>query len=142
MFKATQAIYDELKGKEGLKVFVEENERSSEVYLNFSLERGGGYRIRFISNDDDNDVKVRVYALAKVPKNKMTKVLKLVNQLNSEYRFLKFVVDDDDDLNVCYDFFVDAQRPELTVEVVIMCYVHMIDEVYPQIMSTIWVDDE
>ena len=58
MFAATKRIYDKLRAMEGLKVFTEENEKSSEVWLQFPIKNGGDYRIKFICIDNDNDVAV------------------------------------------------------------------------------------
>ncbi len=63
MHQATRAIYEALTRVDGLKPFTEDNEKFSEVWLQFGLDAGGNYRIRFISTDEDNDVSIRVNKL-------------------------------------------------------------------------------
>ena len=103
MFAATKRIYNALKAKEGLKVFTEENEKSSEVWLQFPVKNGGNYRIKFISTDNDNDVAVRVFGLLRVDDTQKAKILEALNALNVKYRYVKFCCDNDGDVNIEYD---------------------------------------
>ena len=138
MFKATQAIYDTLSAsKLELKVFTEETEHSSCVWLQFSIKNGPSYRIRFISTDDDSDVAVRVFALVSVGQGKASKVLPVINELNTKYRFVKFVLDHDNDINVEYDFPVSTVRVENSAEEIILRFTKIIDETYMQLMQVV-----
>ncbi len=138
MFKATKAIYDELTKEENLKVFVEEDEDRSYVWLQFGIKNGGSYRIRFISNDDDNDVSVRVYGLLSVEGEQKEKVFPALNTLNNKYRFVKFVMDDDGDINIEYDFTVRSVAPEKSAEEIVIRIVKIVDEAYPVLMRAMW----
>ena len=140
MFKATREIYEALKLEEGLKVFTEDFEKSSAVWLQFAVENGGTYRIYLISQDDDNDVEVRVFELAQISEEKKPRLLKLINELNCEYRFTKFTIDEDGDLNIAYDFPVDGENPAACACELVTRFVHIIDEAYPRIMRALWVD--
>ena len=140
MFKATREIYEALKKEEGLKAFTEDFEKSSAVWLQFAVKNGGTYRIHLISQDDDNDVEVRVFELAQISEEKKPRMLKLINELNCEYRFTKFTVDEDGDLNVAYDFPVDGENPAACACELVMRFVHIIDEAYPRIMRVLWAD--
>ena len=62
-----------------------------------------GFIVQYLSRDDDNDVSVRVYRLLRSVSNKAS-ALVACNFLNNKYRFVKFVLDDDDDLNLELDF--------------------------------------
>ena len=51
VYKMTKKIYDWLQeNKPSLKVFIDEREKSSNVWLQFGIKNGGSYRIRFISS--------------------------------------------------------------------------------------------
>ncbi len=139
MFRATRLIYDELKQADsGYKVFTEENDRSSRVWLQWGIDNGPNYRIQFISTDDDSDVSVRVYGLVNVTEAQKSKLVMACNELNSKYRFVKFVIDKDLDLNVEYDFPVDTISVESCAEEIMLRFVKIIREAYPELMRAIW----
>ncbi len=138
MFAATKRIYSALKAKEGLKVFTEENEKSSEVWLQFPVKNGGNYRIKFISTDNDNDVAVRVFGLLRVDDTQKAKILEALNALNVKYRYVKFCCDNDGDVNIEYDYPVRSENPENSAEEIVIRFVKIIDDAYPQLMHALW----
>ena len=139
MFKATQAIYSALKAsKLELKVFTDENEAQSFVWLQFTAKNGSPYRIQFISRDDDNDVAVRIFSLIHVESSQIEKVLPAINAVNSKFRYTKFVIDNDGDINVEYDFLVRAANVEECAEEIVIRFVKIIDEAYPVLMHALW----
>jgi len=138
MFKATRAIYDALKTRDNLKVFTEENERSSEVWLQFTVDNGSPYRIKFISTDDDNDVAVRVFALIQVKEEKKPQVINVLNELNAKFRYAKFCCDSDGDVNIEYDYPVSASNPSESAHEILIRFVKIIDEAYPSLMRALW----
>lgn len=138
MFAATKRIYNALKAKEGLKVFTAENEKSSEVWLQFPVKNGGNYRIKFISTDDDNDVAVRVFGLLRVDDTQKAKILEALNALNVKYRYVKFCCDNDGDVNIEYDYPVRSENPENSAEEIVIRFVKIIDDAYPQLMHALW----
>ena len=138
MFAATKRIYSAVKAKEGLKVFTEENEKSSEVWLQFPVKNGGNYRIKFISTDNDNDVAVRVFGLLRVDDTQKAKILEALNALNVKYRYVKFCCDNDGDVNIEYDYPVRSENPENSAEEIVIRFVKIIDDAYPQLMHALW----
>ena len=138
MFAATKRIYDKLRAMEGLKVFTEENEKSSEVWLQFPVKNGGNYRIKFISTDNDNDVAVRVFGLLRVDDTQKAKILEALNALNVKYRYVKFCCDNDGDVNIEYDYPVRSENPENSAEEIVIRFVKIIDDAYPQLMHALW----
>ena len=138
MFKMTKAIYAALKQNEDLKVFTEEDENSSHVWLQFGIKNGGTYKILFISSDNDNDVSVRVFSLLSVEEEQQAKVLLAINMLNSKYRFVKFVLDDDGDVNLEYDYLVHDPDPAASAEEILYRIVNLVDDVYPVLMRAIF----
>ena len=138
MYKMTKAIYEALKKEENLKVFTEEYEGRSDVWLQFGIKNGGSYRIRFISNDDDNDVSVRIYSLLSVEESHRDKILPAINTLNRKYRFVKFVMDDEGDVNVEYDFPVTSTNPAVSAKELVIRIVKIVDDSYPVLMRAMW----
>ena len=138
MYKMTRRIYEALKQSGDLKVFTDETESSSQVWLQFGIKNGGSYRIRFISTDDDNDVAVRVFSMATVDAGQQGKILPVLNKLNAKYRFVKFVMDKDGDINLEYDYLLRCPDPAASAKEVIIRIVKIVDEAYPEIMRAMW----
>ncbi len=138
MYRATRRIYEELRKDSGLKVFTEEVGNSSVAWLQFGVKNGGSYRIRFISKDDDNDVAVRIFGLIKVSDFQKSRLLPVINSLNSKYRYAKFVLDDDGDLNVEYDYLVRCPDPAASAREIVVRFVQIVDESYPELMRAMW----
>jgi len=138
VYKCTKAIYETLKNDEGLKVFIDETDNTSAAWLQFGIKNGGSYRIRFISTDDDNDVAVRVYSLLSVEGDQKEKVFPVLNTINRKFRFVKFTMDDDGDINVEYDFPVSSPAPEKCAKEIVVRLVSIIDKAYPDLMRAMW----
>lgn len=138
MFKMTEAIYRTLKQDEGLKVFTEEREKNSEVWLQFGIKNGGSYRIRFINTDDDNDVAVRVFNLLSVDETRRAAVMPVINEINRKYRYVKFVMDDEGDVHIEYDYLVRCPDPAASARELIIRITRIVDEVYPMLMRAMW----
>lgn len=138
MFKMTKVIYDELKKDSKLKVFTDDRGDSSNVWLQFGIKNGGSYRIRFISRDDDNDVAVRVFGLVTIDENHWAKVLPAINKLNAKYRYIKFILDDDGDVNLEYDYLVRCPNPAVSAREIVVRIVKIVDDSYPELMRAMW----
>ena len=138
MYKATRRIYEELKKDSGLKVFTDEAGDSNYVWLQFGIKNGGSYRIRFISKDNDNDVAVRIFGLVTIDETHQAKVLPVINKLNSKYRFAKFVLDKDGDVNLEYDYLVRCPDPAASAKEIVIRMVQIVDEAYPELMRAMW----
>ena len=75
---------------------IEETEReTSFVEAGFSIDNGPFVRVRFISSDEDNDVAVRAFGIINVTEGKRKQVSDAINDANTKYRYIKFVLDDD-----------------------------------------------
>lgn len=103
MYKATHII-DEAFNEEDIRHSIEQRENSESVCAGFAVEKGPLVTVRFISQDDDNDVAVRILSLFNdIPKADRPRVLKVINEVNCEIRHVKFCLDDDGDINVEFD---------------------------------------
>lgn len=138
MYKMTREIYKELSKDSNLKVFTDETSSSSYVWLQFGIKNGGSYRIRFISRDDDHDVAVRVFSLVSVEPDCQNKILSTVNELNAQYRFVKFAMDDDGDINLEYDYPVSDPNPAASARELVIRISNIVDEAYPKLMRAMW----
>lgn len=71
---------------------------------------------------------------------KFVDVLNLINEINREYKFLKFVLDKDGDINIEYDLPHAMEEEYLGAEVMAIFVViaTVVDEVYGRFMNILW----
>ncbi|MBQ7850584.1 MAG: YbjN domain-containing protein [Clostridia bacterium] len=136
--QATSAIYEALMKIDGLHPTTRETGDSSAVWLQFSVANGGGYAIRFISNDEENNVMVRVFALLHINEDRRARILPALNLLNCRHRHAKFVLDDDGDVNVEYDFPRKTIDPGQCAYAIAARLASIIDDAYPVLMKATW----
>ncbi len=140
MFKAIRLIMQEMD-KVNMHYNVEDMEDVNILSAGYGIENGSTITIKVFSQDDDNDVAVRVYGiLHNVAEERIPKIMKVINQCNQKFRYFKFVMNDDNDVSVEYDFPVEASDYTLGQEVVeiLMRMMHVLDECYPVLMRAIW----
>ena len=138
MFNATCVIETELK-KAGFKCHIQDAGELSYVEAGFSGATVV-FTIRFISVDNDNDVRIMTNDFAKIISGKTDKILVLLNRLNREYRYAKFTVSDDEGIFIQYDVPSQIESSSLgaiALEIAIR-FAKIIDDVYPMIMKEIW----
>ena len=97
-------------------------------------------RMRMISTDEDNDVKVLTEDLARFPEDKLMQGYELINALNCRFRYAKFEIDSDGDVTAQYDIPQRTSTEDLgdvALEIA-MRLSQIVDESYPEIMKAIW----
>lgn len=98
--KATNLITEVFDDRD-IKYRVVESDDASIVEAGFSVTAGPQIIARFISNDEDNDVAVRVFSLiCRVPEDRRASVLEACNTLSGKIRFFKFYLNADNDVNM------------------------------------------
>lgn len=103
-YRATGLIQEAFEKKHA-KYNVEIVENTESVCVPFAIDEGPGVMARFISRDNDNDVAFRIFGLINdIKVEKRNRVSEACNILNDKVRYLKFIIDDDGDVNVEYDF--------------------------------------
>jgi hypothetical protein len=139
LFQATKQIAEAFE-RNGLKYAAEvKDEETTYVETGFNTKHGGTMKILFLSHDDDSDVAVRAFAvISGVPDEKRAAVLEVVNACNDDYRFAKFILDEDGDVNMEYDFTVNASEVGESACEIAARFVQILDEAYPRFMKTIW----
>jgi len=68
------------------------------------------------------------------------RVVKTLNELNCQQRFLKFFLDDDRDLVVEYNFYFCGSEENITetAEETLFLVNEIMDDSYPQLMKAVW----
>ena len=63
------------------------------------------YRFFFVKEGDiGNDVALRIHNISHCSKSQVDRAREVLNKLQLQYRFLRFTIDDDGDINGEYDF--------------------------------------
>lgn len=142
IYKATKLIKEEME-RQGLKYSIEEFEdgSGSTLLVRFTINNGPSLRVKFISLDDKNDVAIRLFRIVEnVAESKINEMLKAVNECNCEYRYLKFILDEEHDVNIEYDLALRAEDTSIGTEAceILVRIVRIVDEVYPKFMKIIW----
>lgn len=140
IYKATKLIKQEMD-RQGMKYSVEEFDDYSILFAGFGVDNGPNVRVQFVSQDNDNDVAVRLLGIINnVSERKVDAMIKVINECNNQYRFLKFVLDNDRDVNIEYDIPLKAGDATVGAEAceIFVRIMKIADEVYPKFMKVIW----
>lgn len=140
MYRAIELIAQEMD-RVGIKYSLEENSQKSALITGFGVNNGSHVRVFFISTDDNNDVAVRLFGVVNgVSEDKVGRILEVINECNRQYRYMKFVLDDERDINVEYDIplkTTDDSVGEIGCEVFIRM-IKIVEESYPKFMRVVW----
>ena len=137
MHQATLAIQEAFDEK-GIKYAVEESEKFSYVKAGFHSETGTPVTVLFISSDEDNDVAVCANSLVKLPEAKLPELMMVVNDLNCEYRFIKFVVNKNHELRAEFDLPIRTDNVGPVAVEMFVRFMQLIDKALPVLMKAIW----
>ncbi len=109
------------------------------LHAGFSLDYGMNVDLSCYAQEDNSDVSIRLYSILNV-KHINASILKVLNDCNDTYHFFKFVLDEDQDLVICYDFTPGLDTENLGNIVFELCLhiLNVAQEVYPDFMRAIW----
>lgn len=139
MHQATMEICQEFD-RVKIKYDVVDNQDRDFSYVDarYKAKTGAIVSIKFVSEDDDADVQVRAFSLAHVLDERFGDVLKVINNLNCTYRFVKFVIDRENDVAMEYDLPMNNASIGRCATEMLIRSMKIIDEVLPEIMHAIW----
>lgn len=144
MFNAIRLL-DEAFGTHGLKYQIHETDEYQEVQAFIGIKNGPSVAARFISQNHGNDLMVRIMGLVNdAPAEKRFRIMEACNQLNNQYRFLKFEMTPDNNVNVEYDFPVctgDACLGEMALEIFVRM-IQILNQGYSQLAKVLYMEDE
>lgn len=138
IYQATRLISDAFK-EAGLKCGTQEVGPLSFVEAGFTGSNCT-FKLRFISTDNDNDVKAMTEDFAKYPEGKFQNGYKMMNELSRTYKYFKFTMDDSGAVCAQFDFPVSLSKEDVgkvAVELAVRC-MKIVDDAYPKIMKSIW----
>ena len=118
----------------------EYDDDASGVEAGFTVRNGPRICAKFISGDEDNTVAIRIFGLIHVTEDKWPQIIRAINDVNNDYRYISFSMDEDGDVNAKYDLPVsleDGQVGKVAAEIFVRI-TQIIDEVYPDFMRAMW----
>ena len=137
IFEPTKAIAKMFDQKE-IRYELQEQDTTSAVFAQFRAKTAPHIAIHFISNSDKNDVAVRVLNYVTIPSEKREQALEVINELHRRYRFLRFVLTENNRVIVEYDIPVSCVAlSEIAYEMCVR-FLDVADNAYAEFMKVIW----
>lgn len=140
VYKSTNLIKQEFE-KQGLTCPVREDDNTSTLVLLFPISDGPAKEVHFVSSDDSNCVLVYLFRyISNTSKEKRNGLLELINEFNNEYRFIRFILDSDGDINIEADISGRADDSCVGAEAFDIFYqiYKAANECYPKFMKYLW----
>ncbi len=135
--QATRVVQQALL-KQDVKCDILEKDEHSMVVAGFNMKSGNSVRIHFISMDEDNDVAIRVFGFIHVEEEQRAAALKGINTVNDQFRFAKFTLEEDGDVNVEMDIPQKVENLGPVAFELMIRIVQIMEEAYPILMRAIW----
>ena len=109
------------------------------IITGFQMDNREGLKLLIFFDPGDESVAIRAFNVAKIPANKTDSMFAVVNYLNTKYRWIKFVINEEDNTITAEDDAV-IQLDSCGEEVLECCkhLVEIVDEAYPEIMASIF----
>ena len=109
------------------------------VRVSYSGDNVDTIAVKVIFDEDgDGLVALRCWSLGKVPDNKRSAMVVVCNNLNKEYRWVKFYIDDDNDITAALDAVIDISTVGEVCIHLVNRMVGICDEAYPKLMKGLW----
>lgn len=119
--------------------YFEAGEKNDEaIKVTYGCDNADSVSVLVFFDESGDSVNVKSFSIAKVPGNKLMEMYTLINELNSEYRWVKFYVDNDNEITASGDAIIGDDTAGAECLEIILRYINIIDEVYPRFMKTIW----
>ena len=134
----TKAFLDVMKREKHKYNYMGINEDGDEqINVSFSGDYMDTIDVKIFFDEDLDAVSMRSWRVINFKSSDMAKVLALVNELNNEYKYVKFVVDEEDlsvDAEIDCPLRDDANAGEIAYDA--LYYIVMIvDEAYPDLKA-------
>ena len=142
-FEAIKAELDKQEMKYGEDV--SEDGEDHIIRMRQQLDNGSVVSIAIVvtENGDTNDfIKIKYFGLVRLEENSdRTAFIEKLNEWNSAYRYVKFAVDDEQDVVVDIDLPLDLHTGVFQAEnfmAMVGVWLQVLEEVYPALMKLRW----
>ena len=112
-------------------------ERNENVRVSFNGKYGNTVALNFFIDHDGTTVNIKVFTICKCLEEKLMEMYVQLNQLNFDYRWVKFYLDNDNEVTVSGDAVVNPETAGEELYELMARYLNIIDEVYPRIMKVV-----
>lgn len=124
--------------KNQIKYEVQERENHDWVGVTFTGDNLRAIILQFFFSKEAEDFALRIFSIAKVPENSKVDALKVCNDLMNKYRWLRFYLDENNEVTAAYDASVPLEPDDGIFAIIIFNSVNIIDKCYPRIMKALW----
>lgn len=114
------------------------SERNEAIKITFGGKNAEKLSLFFFFDKNGYSVNVKSFEIARVPEAKLMEAYVLLNELNAEYRWVKFFLSEENEVTVSGDAVLDQSSVGTECEEILFRYLNIIDECYPKIMKVIW----
>ena len=118
--------------------FEKSEKRDEALRIVYGGDNADAIKIILFFDEDGGSLNVKSFTIAKVPTAKLMETYVVLNELNNEYRWVKFYVDSDNEVTAAGDAIIDDATAGEECYEIVQRYVNIIDAVYPRIMKVIW----
>ena len=115
-----------------------EEGRKEHIYIAFDGDHGNKLALYFFCDEDGTTVDIKMFSVAKVPSEKLMDMLVLLNELNMQYRWVKFYLDSDNEVTVSGDAVLDVDSAGEELFELMHRYLNITDDIYPRLMKINW----
>lgn len=140
MNRATKEFVKELERDDVKYRYIGETDSGKDrMSVAFGGENMSDISVNFVFSEDNEDVALRIFDIVKVPENKTSKMLTVINNLNNQYRFAKFCFDTNDS-TIQLEMDVPIRQGSIgpvCVEIMLRA-VRICDKCYPELMKALW----
>lgn len=95
-------------------------------------------RLLFIFDDDTRSVGIKVWNIVKIPEEKVGNACFVCSKLNGEYRWVKFSLDSENNLDAVTDAIITPSTVGEVCHELLHRVARIVDKAYPLIMKTVW----
>ncbi len=118
---------------EGLKYNVRDDKPI--VSLNYTGDNFKSLTFTFIFDDDGESVAIRVWSIIELEDYQLAEAYAFCNQMNYDYRWLRFYIDDDKELTAAMDAVINPMTADTECLELLNRTVSIVDKVYGKLHS-------
>ncbi len=134
--ESAQAFAAYMESKDMRVRFLDEEETAAEV--GFQL-KDTSLEVRVFFGEDNKDVYFIGGNFVQIPADKQEKVYRICNTCNNDYRWVKFIWDEEQEYMVVRaDAVIDLDTCAEECFEIVMRMAGIVDDVYPKIMKELW----
>jgi len=115
------------------------NEEKSTIKTGFKAENKQGIELLLIFDDNNESMAIRSFDYVSFPANKIDTMYKVCSQMNKQFRWVKFYVDENDNtVTLSEDAVIQLDTAGAEAWELIVRMVSIGDDAYPEFMKALW----